>query len=103
MLSPKYLDGIPLDSRAARPDGFLQAEQVEAAQEKIRTLDDLAAAHGMPLHHLALRWALRSDKVTSAIIGARTVNQLDDTLDAINGPAPSQALLDAIDSIAPVN
>jgi L-glyceraldehyde 3-phosphate reductase len=101
MLSPKYLDGIPLDSRAARSDGFLQAEQVEAAREKIRELGDLAAAHGMPLHHLALRWALRSDMVCSAIIGARTANQLDDTLDAIDGPELSPALVEAIDAIAP--
>ena len=53
MLTPKYLDGIPEGSRAARPEGFLQPEQVLAQQEKIRALGDLAAAHGMPLHHLA--------------------------------------------------
>jgi L-glyceraldehyde 3-phosphate reductase len=101
MLTPKYLDGIPDDSRAARPEGFLKVEQVLAHQEKIRALGDLAAAHGMPLHHLAMRWALRSPAVTSAIIGARTVAQLDDTLDALESPAPDDALLDAIDAIAP--
>ena len=102
MLTPKYLDGIPEDSRAARPEGFLKSEQVLAQQEKIRALADLAAAHGMPLHHLAMRWALRSQAVTSAIIGARNVGQLDDTLDALNAPVPSAALLDAIDTIAPL-
>jgi L-glyceraldehyde 3-phosphate reductase len=101
MLTPKYVEGIPPDSRAARPDGFLQTEQVLAQQEKIRALGDLAAAHGMPLHHLAMQWALRSSAVTSAIIGARNVAQLDDTLDSLHAPAPEPALLEAIDAIAP--
>jgi L-glyceraldehyde 3-phosphate reductase len=101
MLTPKYLDGIPAGSRAARPEGFLQPEQVEAQQEKIRALGDLAAAHGMPLHHLAMQWALRSPVVTSALIGARTVAQLDDTLDSLEAPAPDSALLEAIDAISP--
>ena len=101
MLTPKYLDGIPENSRAARPEGFLKPEQVVAQQEKIRALGDLAAAHGMPLHHLAMQWALRSKAVTSAIIGARNVAQLDDTLDALHAPPPDDALLEAIDAIAP--
>ena len=99
MLTPKYLDGIPADSRAARPEGFLQIEQVLAKQEKIRALGDLAAAHGTPLHHLAIQWVLRSKAVTSALIGARTVAQLDDTLEALDSPQPDAALLDAIDGI----
>lgn len=101
MLTPKYLDGIPEGSRAARPEGFLKEEQVIAQQEKIRALGDLAAANGMPLHHLAMQWALRSKAVTSAIIGARTVAQLDDTLDALQAPAPDEGLLGAIDAISP--
>jgi len=99
MLTPKYLDGVPAGSRAARPEGFLQPGQVEARQDQIRALNDLAAAHGMPLHHLAIRWALRSPAVTSALIGARTVAQLTDTLGALDAPAPDDALLEAIDSI----
>ncbi len=101
MLSPKYLDGIPPDSRAARAEGFLKIGQVEAQQEKIRALGELAAANGVPLHHLAMQWVLRSNKVTSAIIGARTVNQLNDTLDALQSPTPDETLLEAIDAIAP--
>ncbi len=103
MLTPKYIDGIPASSRAARSEGFLQTDQVIAQQEKIRALGDLAAAHGMPLHHLAMRWALRSENVTSAIIGARTVVQLDDTLDSLTAPEPDAALLAAIDAIAPAS
>ena len=101
MLTPKYLDGIPAGSRAARPEGFLQPEQVHAQQEKLRALGALATDHGIPLNHLALRWALRSPALTSVIIGARTVAQLDDSLDALDAAAPAAELLDAIDAIAP--
>jgi L-glyceraldehyde 3-phosphate reductase len=101
MLTPKYLGGMPDDSRAARPDGFLQPEQVTAQQAKILALNELAAAHDMPLHHLALQWVLRAPTVTSAIIGARTVAQLDDSLDALRAEPPGAALLAAIDIIAP--
>ena len=102
MLTPKYLDGIPEDSRAARPEGFLQPDQVAAKQEKIRALGNLAEAHGMPLHHLAIQWSLRSPAVTSSIIGARTVAQLDDTLDALKCPPLEDGLVEAIDAIAPI-
>ena len=101
MLTPKYLDGIPAGSRAARPEGFLQVEQVEARQEQLRILNDLAAAHGMPLHHLAIRWTLRSTAVTSTLTGARTVAQLNDNLAALEAPEMAPALLGAIDAIAP--
>jgi len=101
LLTPKYLDGIPAGSRAARPEGFLRPEQVHAQQEKIRALGALAASRGVPLSHLALRWALRSPAMTSLIIGARTVAQLDSSLDALQAAEPDADLLDAIDAIAP--
>lgn len=102
MLTPKYLSGIPADSRAARQEGFLQVEQVIAQQEKIQALGALAAEHHTSLNHLALQWTLRTPAVTSAIIGARTVAQLDDSLDALQSPMPDEALLAAIDQIAPI-
>ena len=101
MLTPKYVDGIPEGSRAARSEGFLQESQVMAQQEKIRALQHIANDLGMPLHHLALRWALQQQGVTSAIIGARTVAQLDDNLAALNVPNLSAETLQAIDAIAP--
>lgn len=101
MLTPKYLDGIPEGSRAARSEGFLQPEQVAVQQEKVRALGDLAAAHGMSLSHMAIQWSLRSSAVTSSIIGARTVPQLDDSLDALRSPVLDDAILAAIDAIAP--
>lgn len=101
MLTPKYLDGIPEGSRAARQDGFLQEEQVIAQQEKIHALADLAAAQDMPINHMAIRFALRHKAVTSAIIGARSVAQLDDSLDALEAPELTDSIMKAIDKIAP--
>ena len=102
MLTPKYLENIPADSRAARPEGFLKEDQVIAQQEKIRALGDLAAAQGMSITHMALNFSLRHRAVTSSIIGARTVSQLDDCLDSLDAPEISDSLFEAIDSIAPL-
>jgi L-glyceraldehyde 3-phosphate reductase len=101
MLTPKYVDGIPAGSRAARPEGFLQESQVLAQQTTLRALHDLARTIGLPLHHLALRWALQQPGVTSLIIGARTVAQLHDNLAALNAPALSHETLEWINQIAP--
>ena len=101
MLTDKYVSGIPAGSRAARPDGFLQEQQVVAQQEKIRALHQLAESAGMPLHHLALRWVLQQQGVTSAIIGARSVAQLDDNLRALKGPALTDDILTTIDQLCP--
>jgi L-glyceraldehyde 3-phosphate reductase len=102
MLTPKYLEGIPEGSRAARSEGFLQVEQVAAQQDKIRALGDLASAAGMPLHHMALQWVMQHPAVTSAIIGARTVKQLDDSLAALSASALSDDLLECISAVSPV-
>ncbi len=102
MLTRKYLDGMPENSRAARSEGFLKAEQVASQQEKVRALGDLAAAADMALNHLAIQWTLRTPAVTSSIIGARTVAQLDDSLNALQSPMPDAALLAEIDAIAPL-
>ena len=102
MLTPKYLAGIPADSRAASDSPFLQPDQVLAQQAKLRALGDLAAQAGMPLHHFALKWVLRTPAVTTAIIGARTVAQLDDSLAALTAPSLGAEILAAADAIAPL-
>jgi L-glyceraldehyde 3-phosphate reductase len=101
MLTGKYVDGIPDGSRAARSEGFLQASQVEAQLEKIRALHQLAGERGISLQHLALRWVLDQRAVTSAIVGARTVAQLDDSLAALQAPSLDEELMDIIDAISP--
>jgi L-glyceraldehyde 3-phosphate reductase len=102
MLTPKYLSGIPEDSRAASDSPFLQPDQVLAQQATLRALGDLADQAGMPLHHFALRWVLRTPAVTTAIIGARTVAQLDDSLASLVAPPLSAEILAAADAIAPL-
>lgn len=101
MLTPKYLNGIPAGSRAARPEGFLQEQQVYAQQEKLRALHSVADSLGVPLHHMALRWALQQQGVTSLIVGARNITQLDDNLAALQVPVLSADALQAIDRISP--
>lgn len=101
MLTTKYLKGIPEGSRAARPEGFLQCDQVESRIEQLRALDALATRHGLSLTHLAIRWTLRFPAITSSLVGARNVAQLDDILNALEGPGLDPELLAAIDAIAP--
>jgi len=101
MLTPKYAELIPPESRAARDDGFLRIEQVHSHQQRTRALGELAAERGQALHHMALQWVLHQRGVTSALIGARSVAQLDDNLHALNGPEFSSATLERIDALTP--
>jgi L-glyceraldehyde 3-phosphate reductase len=101
MLTPKYLDGIPEGSRAARAEGFLRPDQVEASLARVRSLAGIAEQADLPLHHLALRWVLRAPRVTTAIIGARTVAQLDDSLASLAARPLAEDVLAAIDRAAP--
>lgn len=101
MLTDKYLNGIQAGSRADREEGFLKVEQVELQQEKIRALSALAEKYSLSLNHLALMWTLRSPEVTSAIIGARTLSQLNDSLQALTLSELQADLLAEIDQIAP--
>lgn len=84
MLSAKYLNGVPEDSRAARSGSLSQRLLSPENIERIRGLNALAARRGQSLAQMSLAWALRDPRVTSALIGARTVEQLDDCLDAVN-------------------
>jgi L-glyceraldehyde 3-phosphate reductase len=84
MLTSKYLGGVPQDSRAAR-EGSLGGHMLSADNlARIQALDALAKARGQSLAQMALAWVLRDPRVTSALIGARTVAQLEDSLAALN-------------------
>uniref|UniRef100_B0SYT1 Aldo/keto reductase n=1 Tax=Caulobacter sp. (strain K31) TaxID=366602 RepID=B0SYT1_CAUSK len=84
MLTNKYLGGVPQDSRAAR-EGSLGGHMLSADNlARIQALDALAKARGQSLAQMALAWVLRDPRVTSALIGARTVAQLEDSLAALN-------------------
>ncbi|CAN5533532.1 L-glyceraldehyde 3-phosphate reductase [soil metagenome] len=84
MLTNKYLGGVPTDSRAAR-DGSLGGHMLSADNiARIQALNDIAKARGQSLAQMALAWVLRDPRVTSALIGARTVAQLEDSLAALD-------------------
>ena len=83
MLTDKYLDGIPEGSRASWPSSLSPDLLTEEALEKIRALNEIAAARGQTLAQMALAWVLRDPRVTSALIGASSVQQLEDNVGAL--------------------
>lgn len=102
LLTSKYLGGIPQDSRAADPAGYLKESQITAeAVAKVAKLNALAMARGQSMAQLALAWTLRDPRVTSALIGARTPRQIEECIGALNNTAFSAAELATIDAICP--
>lgn len=84
MLTNKYLQGIPADSRAGKPSGFLRPEHVtEDKLGRVRKLGAIAEARGQSLPQLALAWVLRHPGMTSALIGASRMEQIDDAVGAL--------------------
>ena len=101
LLTDRYLDGVPKDSRAARSGSTIGDDHLdEATLRHVRNLNEIAAARGQKLAQLALQWALRDSRVTSAVIGASSVAQLDTNLDALQGPPLTDEELAAIDQHA---
>lgn len=84
LLTDKYLNGIPDNSRAAKSWGFLQEDQVEGAIDKIRALNEIAVARGQSLAQMAIAWLLKDKKVTSVLVGASSTNQLEDNLASLD-------------------
>jgi len=102
MLSDKYLNGIPEGSRASKPSGFLKPAQItDARLEQIRKLNAIATKRGQTLAQMAVAWVLRHANMTSALIGASTVQQIEDCVAALNNLQFSAEELQAIDAIAP--
>jgi L-glyceraldehyde 3-phosphate reductase len=100
LLTNRYLRDIPPDSRAGKPHGFLRPNEITPERRaQIVALNDLAANRGQSLAQLAITWVLRHPAVTSALIGASRVAQLDDNLDAITAPALTKDELKRIDEI----
>ncbi|HEY0904869.1 MAG TPA: L-glyceraldehyde 3-phosphate reductase [Marmoricola sp.] len=99
LLTDRYLRGIPDDSRAARA-GSTVAPFDDEVLARVRALDRIASARGQKLAQLALQWALRDPRMTSLVIGASSVEQLDTNLDALDGPPLTDDELAAIDEHA---
>jgi L-glyceraldehyde 3-phosphate reductase len=100
LLTDKYLNGIPGDSRAAKPAGFLQTNQITPAViGKIGKLNAIAVERGQTLAQMALAWLLKDERVTSVLIGASKVSQLLDSLACLNNQAFSEDELKRIEDI----
>jgi L-glyceraldehyde 3-phosphate reductase len=97
LLTNKYLNGVPEGARAAKDRSFNQRLITEENLARVRALDAIARKRGQTLAQMAIAWVLRGPAVTSALIGARNVHQLDDALDAaanLDFPADELAEID---------
>jgi len=100
LLTGRYLDGIPADSRASKPHGFLKKQDIDGRRlAQIRALNQLAGERGQSLAQMALAWVLRDGRVTSALIGASRVEQIEQNVAALNNLAFSPGELARIDAI----
>jgi L-glyceraldehyde 3-phosphate reductase len=100
LLTDRYLKGIPDDSRAAKPHGFLQRETItDTVRLKINALNRIAQQRGQTLAQMALAWVLRDKRVTSALIGISRVEQLQDNLMALKKLQFSKNELEQIEHI----
>jgi L-glyceraldehyde 3-phosphate reductase len=100
LLTTKYLDGVPEGTRAAAPGPLRPEFLSEENIARVRALDLIARERGQTLAQLAVQWTLRDPRVATVITGARTLQQLDDTLDATNGAPLDAEVLAAIDDHA---
>jgi L-glyceraldehyde 3-phosphate reductase len=100
MLTDRYLDGIPSGSRAAANTSLDRSLLSDENIEHIRALNDIAQGRGQTLAQLAIAWVLRDARVTSALIGASSVRQLEDSLRAVDNTDFDDAELEAIDEHA---
>ena len=100
MLTDKYLEGIPADSRAATAGTFLKPEQItDDKRRQVQQLQPIAQGRGQTIAQLALAWVLRHPEVTSALIGASRESQLDDAVGALANLSFTADELAAIESI----
>jgi len=100
LLTDKYLKGIPQDSRAAKPYSFLKAERItEDVIKKVVSLKKIAEQRGQSLAQMALAWVLRDNRVTSALIGASRVEQIEENVAVLNNLQFTSQELAEIDAV----
>jgi L-glyceraldehyde 3-phosphate reductase len=100
LLTSKYLGGVPQNSRASQDGSLKQDFLSEENLERVRALNEIARHRNQTLAQMAIAWVLRDSRVTSALIGARNVDQLNDSLDAVNNLKFTDAELAEIDKHA---
>lgn len=100
LLTDRYLDGIPEGSRASKPSGFLKKEEITSSKiDKIKKLNEIAKERGQKLSQMSLTWILRHQEITSVLIGASKVAQIEEAVSAIDAPKLSQDELNKIEKI----
>jgi len=100
LLTGRYLEGIPADSRAGRPTGFLRPQHItDEKLAKVHKLNEIAQARGQTMAQLAVAWVLRHAGMTSALIGASRVSQIEEIVGALANLAFSPEELAALDAI----
>jgi L-glyceraldehyde 3-phosphate reductase len=100
LLTNKYINGIPADSRAAKTSSFLSKEQVtDEVVNRVKKLNEVAVGRGQNLAQMALAWVLRGGRVTSALIGASRVSQLEENVAALNNLSFTEDELNRIEDI----
>jgi L-glyceraldehyde 3-phosphate reductase len=99
LLTNKYLDGIPENSRAAKSWGFLQPEQVGPVLEKVKKLNHIAVKRSQTLAQMALVWLLKDTRVTSVLIGTSSVVQLEDNVAALKNMKFTKDEVDQVELI----
>lgn len=99
MLTNRYVDGIPDDSRAAKAHGFLKEKAVRENEAKVRKLAVIAQERGQNLAQMALAWVLRKPQVTSALIGASRKEQILENLAALSAAPFSEEEIRRIDEV----
>jgi L-glyceraldehyde 3-phosphate reductase len=97
LLTNKYLNGVPENSRAKAEGSFQKDFLSEENLKRVRALNEIAGGRGQTLAQMAIAWVLRDRRVTSALIGARNVEQLDNSLDAVKKLQFTDAELNEID------
>jgi L-glyceraldehyde 3-phosphate reductase len=103
MLSDKYLNGIPSDSRAAKPHGFLKPERlIPELMKTICRLNEMAKEREQTLAQMAVAWILRNKEVTTVLIGASNYRQIEDNVSALSNLSFSEKELSEIDKLCPV-
>jgi L-glyceraldehyde 3-phosphate reductase len=100
MLTDRYLDGVPEDSRAAKGVFLDRGHLTEENLARVRALNEIAGRRGQSLAQMAIAWVLRDSRITSALVGASSVKQLDDNLGALDNLDFSADELEEIDRYA---
>ncbi len=100
LLTNRYLEGIPEGSRASKPHGFLKKEQISPEiLVRVKKLNELAGKRGQSLAQMALAWLLKDRRITSVLIGASSVGQLEDSYRAMENPDFSEEEIRLIEAI----